>query len=213
MATFNEPDLLEEDFPIETKQLTRLPEDREELDNQATSLQTKLAELNRAREKLEREKATVEESRRRFSEFETGREEMIHEITRSLGLLEESQMDAQREAEQMARTMDDLRDALSKVELLEDVDTHDEQWKVVLTRNLTTIENARMELNSARLKWSLLTRGQESSSPLLVTTASGSPNGMPLPKSFGELCLWGLAFTWPILLIGTVILAVLCTQG
>ena len=213
MATFNEPDLLEEDFPIETKQVTRLPEDREELDNQATSLQTKLAELNRAREKLEREKATVEESRRRFSEFETGREEMIHEITRSLGLLEESQMDAQREAEQMARTMDDLRDALSKVELLEDVDTHDEQWKVALTRNLTTIENARMELNSARLKWSLLTRGQESSSPPLVTTASGSPNGMPLPKSFGELCLWGLAFTWPILLIGTVILAVLCTQG
>ncbi len=213
MATFNEPDLLEEDFPIETKQVTRLPEDREELDNQATSLQTKLAELNRAREKLEREKAAVEESRRRFSEFETGREEMIHEITRSLGLLEESQMDAQREAEQMARTMDDLRDALSKVELLEDVDTHDEQWKVALTRNLTTIENARMELNSARLKWSLLTRGQESSSPLLVTTASGSPNGLPLPKSFGELCLWGLAFTWPILLIGTVILAVLCTQG
>ncbi len=213
MATFNEPDLLEEDFPIETKQVTRLPEDREELDNQATSLQTKLAELNRAREKLEREKATVEESRRRFSEFETGREEMIHEITRSLGLLEESQMDAQREAEQMARTMDDLRDALSKVELLEDVDTHDEQWKVALTRNLTTIENARMELNSARLKWSLLTSGKESSSPLLVTTASGSPNGLPLPKSFGELCLWGLAFTWPILLIGTVILAVLCTQG
>ena len=213
MATFNEPDLLEEDFPIETKQLTRLPEDREELDNQATSLQTKLAELNRAREKLEREKATVEESRRRFSEFETGREEMIHEITRSLGLLEESQMDAQREAEQMARTMDDLRDALSKVELLEDVDTHDEQWKVALTRNLTTIENARMELNSARLKWSLLTSGKESSSHPLVTTASGSPNGLPLPKSFGELCLWGLAFTWPILLIGTVILAVLCTQG
>jgi len=213
MATFNEPDLLEEDFLIETKQITRPPEDREELDNQATSLQTKLAELNRAREKLEREKATVEESRRRFSEFETGREEMIHEITRSLGLLEESQMDAQREAEQMARTMNDLRDAISKVELLEDVDTHDEQWKVVLTRNLTTIENARMELNSARLKWPLLTSGQESSSPPLITTASGNPNGLPLPKSFGELCLWGLAFTWPILLIGTVILAVLCTQG
>lgn len=213
MAAFNEPDLLEEDFPIETKQVTQISEDREELDNQATSLQTKLAELNRAREKLEREKATVEESRRRFTEFETGREEMMHEITRSLGLLEEAQMDAQREAEQMARTMDDLRDALSKVETLEDVDTHDEQWKVLLTRNLTTIENARMELNSARLKWSLLTSAQEAFSPPLITTASDSPNGIPLPGSFGELCLWGLAFTWPILLIGTVIVAVLCMQG
>jgi hypothetical protein len=138
---------------------------------------------------------------------------MMHEITRSLGLLEEAQMDAQREAEQMARTMDDLRDALSKVETLEDVDTHDEQWKILLTRNLTTIENARMELNSARLKWSLLSSEQKSFAPPLITTASGSSNGIPLPGSFGELCLWGLAFTWPILLIGTVIVAVLCMQG
>ena len=209
MAAFNEPDLLEEDFPIETKQVTLLSEDREELDNQATSLQTKLAELNRAREKLEREKATVEESRRRFSEFETGREEMMHEITRSLGLLEEAQMDAQREAEQMARTMDDLRDAFSKIETLEDVDTHDEQWKVLLTRNLTTIENARMELNSARLKWPLLDAEKREASTPLSATSNTNRIDMAMPKSFGELCLWGLALTWPILLVGAVIIAIL----
>ena len=213
MAEFNEPDLLEEDFPIETKQVTLLSEDREELDNQATSLQTKLAELNRAREKLEREKATVEESRRRFSEFETGREEMMHEITRSLGLLEEAQMDAQREAEQMARTMDDLRDAFSKIETLEDVDTHDEQWKVLLTRNLTTIENARMELNSARLKWPLLDAETREASTPLSTASSTNRIDMAMPKSFGELCLWGLALTWPILLVGAVIIAILLVKG
>jgi chromosome segregation ATPase len=209
MAAFNEPDLLEEDFPIETKQVTLLSEDREELDNQATSLQTKLAELNRAREKLEREKATVEESRRRFSEFETGREEMMHEITRSLGLLEDAQMDAQREAEQMARTMDDLRDAFSKIETLEDVDTHDEQWKVLLTRNLTTIENARMEINSARLKWPLLDAETRETSTPLAATSNTNRIDMAMPKSFGELCLWGLALTWPILLVGAVIIAIL----
>ena len=213
MAEFNEPDLLEEDFPIETKQVTLLSEDREELDNQATSLQTKLAELNRAREKLEREKATVEESRRRFSEFETGREEMMHEITRSLGLLEEAQMDAQREAEQMARTMDDLRDALSKVETLEDVDTHDEQWKVLLTRNLTTIENARMELNSARLKWVILDGEQEASINPSIGMANNSPHGFPVPISFSQLCLWGLALTWPLLLVGITVTAALFLKG
>jgi len=213
MATFNEPDLLEEDFPIETKQVHQPSEDREELDNQATSLQTKLAELNRAREKLEREKATVEESRRRFSEFETGREEMMHEITRSLGLLEESQMDAQREAEQLTRTMDDLRDAFSKVEMLEDVDTHDEQWKVILTRNLTTIENARMELNSARLKWPLIDGESKDFPNAFVSNPSTNSIEMVPPKSFGELCLWGLALTWPILLIGAGIIAILLAKG
>ena len=209
MSAVDEPDLLEEDFPVETRQTTLISEDREELDNQATSLQAKLAELNRAREKLEKEKARVEESRRRFSEFETGREEMMHEITRSLGLLEEAQMDAQREAEQMARTMDDLRDALSKVETLEEVDTHDEQWKVLLTRNLTTIENARMELNSARLKWSLLDGQTNEVSTPFSANSSATPVDVARPKSFWELCLWGLALTWPIFLVGAGLIIIL----
>ena len=209
MATIDGPDLLEEDFPATASNATVVDDDREELDNQVSSLQSKLAELNHARDKLEREKATVEESRRRFAEFQTGREEMLHELTRSLGLLEEAQMNAQREAEQMAFTMDDLRDALSKVDVLEDVDTHDEHWKVQLTRNLTTIENARMELNSARLKWTLLSGNLDKDGERLVAPIQGGTNGITMPKSFGQLCLWGLALTWPILVIGSVIVAVL----
>ena len=213
MAAFNEPDLLEEDFPVSTEQTVPLSDDQEELDNQATSLQTKLAELNRAREKLEKEKATVEESRRRFSEFETGREEMLHEITRSLGLLEEAHMDSQREAEQMARTLNDLRDALLKVEDLEDVDTQNDQWKVLLTRNLTTIENARMELNSARLKWVILNGEQENPLSSSMGVVPNSPNGLPVPTSFGKLCLWGLALTWPLLLVGITVAIALLLKG
>ena len=105
MAVFDGPDLLEEDFPATAKGATLVNEDREELDDQVSTLQTQLANLNHARDKLEREKATVEESRRRFSEFQTGREEMLHELTRSLGLLEEAQLDAQRDAEQMTRSI------------------------------------------------------------------------------------------------------------
>ena len=213
MAAFNEPDLLEEDFPVSNEQTVLLSDDQEELDNQATSLQTKLAELNRAREKLEKEKATVEESRRRFSEFETGREEMLHEITRSVGLLEEAHMDSQREAEQMARTLNDLRDALLKVEALEDVDTQNDQWKVLLTRNLTTIENARMEINSARLKWVILNGEQENPLSSSMDVVPNSPNGIPVPISFGQLCLWGLALTWPLLLVGITVAIALLLKG
>jgi FtsZ-binding cell division protein ZapB len=213
MAVFDGPDLLEEDFPAAAKGATLVHEDREELDTQASSLQSKLADLNRAREKLEREKATVEESRRRFTEFQTGREEMLHELTRSLGLLEEAQLNAQRDAEQMARTMNDLRDALGKVDALLEVDTHDEDWKVLLTRNLTTIENARMELNSARLKWTLLTGVREDDGHGFAMPAQTGQAGLPMPTSFGQLCLWGLALTWPVLLMGAAITAVLLLRG
>ena len=213
MAVFDGPDLLEEDFPATAKGATLVNEDHEELDDQVSTLQSQLANLNHARDKLEREKATVEESRRRFSEFQTGREEMLHELTRSLGLLEEAQLDAQRDAEQMTRSMDDLRDALTKVDSLVEVDTHDEDWKVLLTRNLTTIENARMELNSARLKWTLLSGIRDDERQDFIAPVQPGQTGLPLPKSFGQLCLWGLALTWPMLLIGTAITAVLLLRG
>jgi len=213
MATIDGPDLLEEDFPATASSATVVNDDREELDNQVSSLQSKLAELNHARDKLEREKATVEESRRRFAEFHTGREEMLHELTRSLGLLEEAQLNAQREAEQMASTMEDLREALSKVDVLEDVDTHDEHWKVHLTRNLTTIENARMELNSARLKWTLLSGNLDDEGDRFIAPTQGGTNSIAMPKSFGQLCLLGLALTWPVLLIGSAIVAILLLNG
>ena len=213
MAVFDGPDLLEEDFPATAKGATLVNEDHEELDDQVSTLQSQLANLNHARDKLEREKATVEESRRRFSEFQTGREEMLHELTRSLGLLEEAQLDAQRDAEQMTRSMDDLRNALTKVDSLVEVDTHDEDWKVLLTRNLTTIENARMELNSARLKWTLLNGIRDDESQGFTAPVQPGQTGLPLPKSFGQLCLWGLALTWPVLLIGAAITVVLLLRG
>ncbi len=213
MAVFDGPDLLEEDFPATAKGATLVNEDHEELDDQVSTLQTQLANLNHARDKLEREKATVEESRRRFSEFQTGREEMLHELTRSLGLLEEAQLDAQRDAEQMTRSMDDLRDALTKVDSLVEVDTHNEDWKVLLTRNLTTIENARMELNSARLKWTLLSGIRDDEGQGFTAPVQPGQTGLPMPKSFGQLCLWGLALTWPVLLIGAAITAVLLLRG
>ena len=213
MAVFDGPDLLEEDFPATAKGATLVNEDHEELDDQVSTLQTQLANLNHARDKLEREKATVEESRRRFSEFQTGREEMLHELTRSLGLLEEAQLDAQRDAEQMTRSMDDLRDALTKVDSLVEVDTHNEDWKVLLTRNLTTIENARMELNSARLKWTLLSGIRDDEGQGFTAPVQPGQTGLPMPKNFGQLCLWGLALTWPVLLIGAAITAVLLLRG
>lgn len=213
MAVFDGPDLLEEDFPATAKGATLVNEDHEELDDQVSTLQTQLANLNHARDKLEREKATVEESRRRFSEFQTGREEMLHELTRSLGLLEEAQLDAQRDAEQMTRSMDDLRDALTKVDSLVEVDTHDEDWKVLLTRNLTTIENARMELNSARLKWTLLSGIRDDEGQGFTAPVQPGQTGLAMPKGFGQLCLWGLALTWPVLLIGAAITAVLLLRG
>ncbi len=87
----------------------------------------------------------MEETRRRQREFQTGRLEMVQNLTRGLGLLEEAEFTARRDAEQMAKALGDLRDALGKVQAInEESWTHD-SFNVELTRALTTLENARME--------------------------------------------------------------------
>src|SRR5881397_2734199 len=89
---------------------------REEVDSKVAEAQQKLVELRRAQQELEHQRAALEETRRRQMEFQTGRQEMVQNFTRALGLLEEAEFSARRDAEQMARAMSDLREALTKVE-------------------------------------------------------------------------------------------------
>src|SRR6266699_510323 len=84
---------------------------REEVDSKVAEAHQKLAEKKRELEELERERAVLEETRRRQMEFQTGRQEMVHHLTRGLGLLEESEFNSRRDAEQMAKALVDLRDA------------------------------------------------------------------------------------------------------
>jgi len=180
---------------------------REEVDVKVTEAQQKLAELKRAQEELERERGALEEVRRRQAEFQTGRQEMIHNLTRGLGLLEEAEFTARRDAEQMAKAIADFRDALTKVEAVREETWNKDNFNVELTRALTTIENARMEWNGARLKFPLLSgEVAESKSAPKAEPAEPSPFAV---KSFAHLCRLGLALTWPLALVGLAALGVL----
>jgi hypothetical protein len=170
---------------------------REQVDLKVTEAQQKLAELKRAQEELECERAALEETRRRQSEFKTGRNEIIHSITRGLGLLQEAEFRARRDAEQMAKAVTALREALAKVEAI-----HEESWtktnfEVELTKALTAIENARMEWNSARLKFPVLSGAAPTTAPA-SNAAPSQPESVLAQKSFLELCKIGLAITWPL---------------
>src|SRR5664279_203633 len=96
---------------------------REEVDVKVGEAQQKLAELKRAQEELERERAGLEETRRRRIELETGRQELVHNLTRGLGLLEEAEFNSRRDAEQMSKSITALREGLGKIESV-----HEEHW-------------------------------------------------------------------------------------
>jgi hypothetical protein len=168
---------------------------REEVDFRVTEAQQKLAELRRQQEELERERGALEETRRRQTEYQTGKAEMTQHLTRGIELLAEAEFAARRDAEQMAKTLEDLRLALDKVRGLNDETWSKESFEVELTRALTTLENARMEWNAARLKWVVLA-GENAATAERPSEArpSASLNDLPLLQ-LGKL---GLAFTWPL---------------
>ncbi len=181
---------------------------REEVNSKVADAQQKLAELRREQEDLERQRAGLEETRRRQMEFQTGRQEMLQNLTRGVGLLEEAEFNRRRDAEQMAKSLADLRDALAKVGTL-----HEETWtrdnfNSELTRALTTLENARMEWNAARLKFPVLS-GQPTEGTTSLTDAAGAHSSLLATQSFGELCRVGLALTWPLAAVALLALAML----
>jgi hypothetical protein len=179
--------------------LANRPPTREEIEAMVSEKQIKLAELKRAQEELERERAGLEEMRRRQAEFQTGRQEVMHHLIRGIGLLEEAEINVRREAEQMARTLAEFREAVDKVQSINETAWSPDSYNVELTRGLTTIENARMEWNAARLKFPLLTAAPAAESDG-VANQSALPFAMPM--NLFQLCKIGLALTWPLVLLG-----------
>jgi hypothetical protein len=178
---------------------------REEVESKVGQMQEKLAELKRVQQELERERTALEETRRRQAELSTGREEMLHHLTRGLGLLEEAEFAARRDAEQMAKSLADLREALNKVQSIHEEGWDKENLPVELTRALTVVENARMEWNGARLKFPILCGNGDAAQ-------EGTDHSLPRAlqqQSWPQLCKLGLALTWPIALAGLAIVLVL----
>ena len=223
-SKFDESEFIDTDFQTAQREMgigttanagyqANRPPSREEIEAKVSEAHTRLADLKRAQEQLERERAALEDVRRRRVEYQNGREEMLHHLTRGVDLLKEAEFAARRDAEQMAKTLRDLSEALARVDSCREESWTQENWNTELTRALTTLENARMEWNSARLKWPILDGALKPETEEKET--SGSPLGALEGKSFGELCQIGLALSWPVALatiLGASVITVILLQ-
>lgn len=181
---------------------------REEVDTKVTELQNKLSELKRVQGELERERSSLEETRRRQLEFTNGREEMVRHLTRGISLLEQGEFSARQQAEQMSKALVDLREALVRIQGIQELTWTRESFSADLTRALALLENARMEWNSAQLKFTVLSGVTEA--PAQSAPRGADPFGTgPVTRGFADQCRTGLAMTWPVaaaLLLGFLLL-------
>ena len=181
---------------------------REEVDTKVGQMQEKLAELKRVQQELERERGLLEETRRRQLELTTGREEMLQQLTRGVGLLEEAEFAARRDAEQMNKSLLELREALAKVQSINEETWTKDNINVELTRALTVIENARLEWNGARLKFPILSEAPDENPRENPGVDQSLPHALQ-QQSWAQLCKLGLALTWPIALTAIAIIVVI----
>jgi hypothetical protein len=99
----------------------------------------------------------------------------------------------------MARVLGEFRDAISKVQGINEQLWSQDNYSVELTRALTTLENARMEWNSAQLKFPRLA-GTHAAEPEAAAPKASVPS--LATASVVQLCKIGVAMTWPIWLVG-----------
>jgi hypothetical protein len=180
-----------------------------ELDGRLTGAHSELARLKQSSDELERQIQSIEERRRRRTEFARGLEEMRQHLTRANGLLGKAELDARREAEQLARTLETLRAAEISLEPLDESQWTAENWESELTKGLTAVEAARMDFNAARLKWPVLDGESGPASPGPAPSASLAE----LPMR--SLLRLGLALTWPlaaVALVGFAVVALLALR-
>lgn len=176
------------------------PLNREEIETRVGETQDRLAELQRAQEELLRKRTQLEEARRRQAEFETGRTEVLENLTRGVGVLEDTEFKARRDAEQMAKTLADFKEALEKVQAIDEKNWTKESVSSELTKALTTIDNARMEWNSSRMKWPILSGEPPASEPNDRNQRPTAVNPFA-EQSMTDLLKLGLALTWPLALV------------
>src|SRR6185295_10617360 len=100
----------------------------------------------------------------------------------------------------------------AKVQSIQEETWTNENLNVELTRATTSIENARMEWNSARMKFSLLNDAHALEESAQTPSDALVPRLFP-PQSYAEICKLGLAITWPLALVALGIFLVLLLRG
>ncbi len=173
-------------------------------ENTTVEVDQELVALRQRQKELEDQKNQLEEAERRRTEYHNGRKEMEENLIRGIGILDEELIQARRQLTLIEKTLSSFSESLAKVQRLNHESWSTESYATELTRALTTLENARMEWNSARVKLPSL-------DPLKQDTASAQGNLKGLSassllqalesSSWSRIFRLGLLIHWPILAV------------
>lgn len=194
------------DFTTEPQELLELEEgpSMEELQDQVQRAQSELMELKRRQDQIEKEKLRLEELSRRQEELERGRIEMVDKLTRALLLVQRESEESQRRLEQLQGIQDSFTEHLRELEQIDCKSWNGRELTRELTRAIGMVDEAKAAYGRAQAKIAPIDdpRVAGDDAEYIDTFETGSHGFLYWLQS-------GLAFTLPLLLLGTIALVIL----
>jgi chromosome segregation ATPase len=193
------------DFHDEHDELLDLEEtpSPEELQNQVKRAQSELLLLRQRQEEIEKEKLRLEELTKRREELERGRDEMVDKLSRSMILIQRETEEAQRRLETLNTIQDSYAEHLRNLEEINPKSWGGRDLSRELTRSMGTVDEARTAYARSHAK---IAHAESPESAFLGESGAVFPDAGD--QSFAYWMRSGLAFTLPLLILGTITLLV-----
>jgi DNA repair exonuclease SbcCD ATPase subunit len=191
------------DFQNDRDELLDLGEtpSAEELQNQVKRAQSELMQLRERQNQIEKEKLRLEELTRKQDELEQGRNELAEKLSRAIILVQRETEEAQRRLEQLNTIHDSFTEHLHNLEAINPKSWNGRDLPRELMRALGTVDEAR----------SAYARSHAKIAPATEADPGFADDGSTVFADAGDqgFLFWlrsGLAFTLPLLSLGTIAL-------
>ena len=178
----------------------------EELQNQVKRAQSELLELRQRQDQIEKEKTRLEELTRKQDDLERGRNEMVDKLARAIILVQRETEEAQRRLEQLNNIQDVFAELLHNLEAIDTKSWVGRDLSRELTRSLGTVDEARSAY--ARLQAKITSSAKLDDGLTYEDGSLGSVFSDLGDQGFSYWLRNGLAFTLPLLILGTFALMI-----
>jgi hypothetical protein len=193
------------DFPNNGDELLDLDESpsAEELQNQVKRAQSELVQLRERQNQIEKEKLRLEELTRKQEELEHGRNEMADKLSRAIIVVQRETEEAQRRLEQLNAIQDSFSEHLHNLDAIDPKAWNGRDLPKELTRALGTVDDARSAYARSHAKIA-----PSSDIEPAILDEEGDFFHESGDVGFVYWLRNGLAFTLPLLILGTIALFV-----
>jgi chromosome segregation ATPase len=135
------------------------PNGRAEIDARVEQARQQMLDLRRQQEELEKERQELEDLRRREEEFERGKIEMLDELSRTIGVIEQEEFEHHKSSTSLANFREIYQDYVRQLNDIRETEWTSLDLKTQLNKAFAVVEASRAELNKGRAQLTCLGDG------------------------------------------------------